>query len=332
MFGWIDDLKYQRKQEKKDNYEIQQDRIRKKQEEIKEALAKDAEATRKALPHIDILFGGANNSQKQKPKQNNVVSIDAGKQKKTTEKLLDAVTPILRNVIDIDIDKCSVTNLVAKDSGVYYLQIYVNGKSKKFVMDDGSIFGGTTPSILFDMKDNNFFVPIKSGYEDILLKGLNGNLMSELDWQRVRKYYFFNLAIYTAFDFTNTPKIDELRETDDGISKLNNILSVIYENNMFRAGNDINKLPRMRFESFESIDKFTLVSDKNVRFGYQDKYNTTAKNIVEGEKYVVDDNGIHHYINGMCVQSFKKNPQTSAETPVVYTTPYQYSTPQSNAV
>ena len=231
-----------------------------------------------------------------------------------------AVYKVLKKVPNINFKK---TKIVKDDKTSIYTLILSgkDGKKRKFHLDNGSLLGGTMLSIMFDLENDDFFIPVKDEYEDILVKGLSGNLITEEDVNKVKGEFLPNLALYGAFDFSNTEKLDEIKKSGDDFNKFNNILSIIYDNNLFLAKGNIGNMMRMRFAEFKDYNDFIVVSDDKVSPALETKFNNVLQQpINNGEKYVVNKNGIFRYMNGEIVwQSPLVQAPRNAETPIVIT-------------
>lgn len=255
-------------------------------------------------------------------------SSKSDKKKSATEeceeckKISKKLSSVLDKVPDIDKDK----TFINKDmkTGVITLDLVTKkGETRSYRVDDGSLLGGTGISILFNTNGNDdFFIPATKEYEDIIVRGLSGNDITPQDVQRVRKNFFANLMLYAGFDFSNTEKIDEIKKNEDSFSKLNNILSTIFENNLLNVGNNLDEVPRFRFENFKDYNNFTVVSDDKVKPGLQNDHNKALVKTDKTKKYIVNERGIFYYVNDVCTHShlFLPAPQ-NVESPMTIVTP-----------
>lgn len=156
-----------------------------------------------------------------------------------------------------------------------------------YIIDDGSILGGTDVSILVSyMLPNDVvdkvFVNMNIANQDLIRKILNNRfyIMNKDEAMEAIYAMFNNAKIYHYVDFSDTDWFSDLTPTDRTIleRKLGQIIQVI---------NDV----RVRFNSFAGVGNFVLVSDKQCRS--QLSYDgTTSRNIEEGLVISVVDNSL----------------------------------------
>lgn len=153
----------------------------------------------------------------------------------------------------------------------YYYYNFVNGNwtintiidnmmnTMTYIIDDGSIMGGSTISIIGTYNNNGtidgqFINVIK--HPDIVAKMFNGlYVLTDDELKSVKEDYLENTIIYHNIDFTNTQFIDQL--TSDDKKELNKYL--------FKSLELLPRDIRLRFANFVSPREFTLVSDQYCR-------------------------------------------------------------------
>jgi len=304
MFGFIDEVKEKRKAMKELNLANFYSEIR---AEINQYEKDKAEGKYRGKKVISLKSCIDNDS------ENNVNTLSNVLKNQNFDCIYELVNKIP------DVEKTSIS----KENEFYKLTIVTkDGKENSFLVDNGTLMGGTMVSILLNLKNDDFFIPVEKGYEDILIKGLSGNLITEEDVKRVRKNFFPNLALYGAFDFSNTAKIDEIKKSGDNFNKFNNILTTIYMNNLTKTNNVPADMPRMRFTYLKNYNDFEVVSDDKVKPGLNSEYNKTMLKIIQGEKYVVNERGIFHYKDGVCLESTPLNvAPANTEAPIIMNNP-----------
>lgn len=320
MINFIDEIKDKREKRKSEKEETRKQNLKKFYDELEQKMGAPYE--------VPVFIKNKNSSTKyqlnndlRKPDQVKLKYPDKKDQKqdkdKDQNKIFKKVNPIVEKVPNVD----SVS--VKKEDNIYKLTIVTkDGNKNSFLVDDGTLMGGTMVSILLNLKNDDFFIPVEKGYEDILIKGLSGNLITEEDVKRVRKNFFPNLALYGAFDFSNTAKIDEIKKSGDDFNKLNNILTTIYMNNLTKANNVPADMPRMRFTYLKNYNDLEVVSDDKVKPGLSSEYNKTMLKIIPGEKYIVNERGIFHYKDGVCLESTPLNvAPANTEAPIIMNNP-----------
>ena len=324
MINFIDDFKDKREKRKSEKEETRKQNLKKFYDELEQKIAESGSY------EVPVFIKNRNSNTKyqlnndlRKPDQAKLAYPDKKDQKqdkenKDQDKIFKKIIPIVEKVPNVD----SVS--VKKEDNLCNLTIVTkDGNKNSFLVDDGTLMGGTMVSILLNLKNDDFFIPVEEGYEDILIKGLSGNLITEEDVKRVRKNFFPNLALYGAFDFSNTAKIDEIKKSGDDFNKFNNILTTIYMNNLTKANNVPIDMPRMRFTYLKNYNDLEVVSDDNVKPGLSTEYNKTMLKIIPGEKYIVNERGIFHYKDGVCLESTPLNvAPANTESPIIMNNPH----------
>lgn len=154
-----------------------------------------------------------------------------------------------------------------------------------YVIDDGTIMGGSKVSILGRCQGNNgyldtLFVDVAK-FPNIVHQILNNSfyIMTPDEVSQVFSGLFSNGCIYHNIDFKNTPFMDE----EPIMRAIEPVLSVCIKL--------VNPDVRMRFENFIDPNNFTLVSDDKCvsPLGY-DK--TTATEIQPDLKMIIEGNTI----------------------------------------
>lgn len=178
-------------------------------------------------------------------------------------------------------------------NGFYHLYITRpdSGAEEFYIIDDGSIVGGKSVSILANYLSNGFeramFINVNA-HPAITTKILQRTLFNYLTLDEIEecKYdYLYNVEIYNSIDFHNTEFFDQLNATEKYNFEvvLLGVLQIGLLQNI-----------RLRFEEFNDSNHFTLVSDY-----YMYKPLPYIQNRVMPETYVAD--GLRVKVDGSAI-------------------------------
>ena len=137
------------------------------------------------------------------------------------------------------------------------------GTTEDYVLDDGSISGGTKISILGMSASSGYWVWVNSEvYPDIAYNMLNRSFyyLNDDEVNRVNYYNLFSFETNRFIDMTNTPWVDYLNDMDK--MYIEKYVSAILRHH----SNDplISPYTKFRFKSYTNCHNFVLVSDENV--------------------------------------------------------------------
>ena len=177
------------------------------------------------------------------------------------------------------------------------------GATEKYLVDNGTLLGGTTISVLgeFDTVNggrDSVFIDVRK-HPDIAYKILSSIFyrLSVDEVMTANSDMLSNGFIYTYIDFSNTPWFDYLSFTDK-VELGNNLIEIV------RSMHDDHNLvypPRLRFTQYTDPNNFVLVSDNNVLSPLSDTFVTTP-NILEGLSYVMEDGKYTTFFGGKVIQ------------------------------
>lgn len=188
-------------------------------------------------------------------------------------------------------------------NGFYHLFITRpdSGAEEYYILDDGSIMGGTDVSILANYINNGvetaIFVNAKK-HPAITSKVLERTLFNYLTPEEVEDCigdYFYNMEIYHTFDFYNSEWIDELTAKD----KYNfetNLLGII--------SIPILKGVRLKVSEYIDANHFTCISDYSLHkpLPYIQSKRMPETGIADGMKVSVD--GMSIYIDYFGIKKY----------------------------
>ena len=137
------------------------------------------------------------------------------------------------------------------------------GTTEDYVLDDGSISGGTKISILGMSASSGYWVWVNSEiYPDIAYNMLNRSFyyLNDDEVNRVNYYNLFSFETNRFIDMANTPWVDYLNDMDK--MYIEKYVSAILRHH----SNDplISPYTKFRFKSYTNCHNFVLVSDENV--------------------------------------------------------------------
>lgn len=173
-----------------------------------------------------------------------------------------------------------------KNGDLVNLHVYKDGTESTFVLDPGVCMGCGKVFILANTTNDKLF--ISTEHKDLLRKILSDKsyTLSIEDIRKIAHDYFPDMIVYRYIDMNNTPYIKKLSSED--FIKLGNKL--MFAINQEKATNQSGKdLPRLRFNSWESVDKFSLISDKLVKSPLSST-GETSQEIVDGLTISVEGN------------------------------------------
>lgn len=152
-------------------------------------------------------------------------------------------------------------------NGIYHLFITRpdTGAEEMYIIDNGSIVGGSTVAILgMYVNSEGFeryrFVDVLA-HPAIVSKILDRTIFNYLSFQEledVQGDYLYNYRIYNNIDFHNTDFFDDLKP-EDKYDFESSLLAVMSSIDLAGFGN-----VRFRFSSYDNPHNFTLVSDFNM--------------------------------------------------------------------
>lgn len=210
-------------------------------------------------------------------------NLTAENNKKKAEKLPTKLFKKLENVFVPMIGKKN--HKYEQDGDL--VNLYYNGN--KFVVDPGVCMGRGKVYVMGNIPNNTVF--ISTEHKDLVKKILSDKnyMLTEDDMKMVVKDYFPNMLVYRYIDMNNTPYLGKLSYEE--MKKLGDKLMFII--NQEKATNqefciDI-EIPRFRFNSFESVDKFSLISDKLVKSPLSSTGETSSL-IADGVTITVEGN------------------------------------------
>ena len=179
-------------------------------------------------------------------------------------------------------DKCIQAN------GIYKLFVERSGGvEEQYIIDNGTVLGGSRYSVLANMNNDTLFVFADDPEIPEILKS-KFYVVSDDCIKRNSENLFESGIIYRYIDFSNTSWL----YNDDVDRKIleSKLLAAI------QVASNNGEAPRMRFISFESANKFDLISDEYVKSPLSD-INATSNLIVPNFKIRIDDNKITTYNN-----------------------------------
>lgn len=135
------------------------------------------------------------------------------------------------------------------------------GVEERYVVDPGIVMGKGKISVLCKLNNDTLFV--SEDHPEILQRALNTAfyILLPQEAQKVIADYFRNMSLYKYIDMTNTEKLNELSEED--FQKLGKKLTFIL-NKVAEQGQGMD-LPRFRFNYWNGVDDFMIISDPAVK-------------------------------------------------------------------
>lgn len=168
-----------------------------------------------------------------------------------------------------------------------YIKRTEEGAEDCYLIDPGIVMGKGEYCIISNVPNDTLFVPFS--HKDIVEKIIGNKfyVLSSEEIQKVIDGYFRNLNIYRYIDMSKTEFLSKLSQDDFQKlgKKLTFILSKLAEN-----ANGVD-LPRFRFNMFESIDNFMIISDPAVVSPLIGT-NETSSIMVEGMMFIVNGDSV----------------------------------------
>lgn len=167
------------------------------------------------------------------------------------------------------------------------LHVYKKDNTKEsFIIDPGVYMGKGKIYILANMTNDK--LPVSTEHKDILRKVLTDSsyILSANEAQKVLEDYFRNTNIYRYIDMNKTEFLNKISNED--FQKLGKKLTFIINQT---PATDNGELPRLRFCNWESVEKFSIVSDSAVRSPFAETGETSSE-IVEGLTYIIEGDNI----------------------------------------
>ena len=169
------------------------------------------------------------------------------------------------------------------DGDFINIHIYKKGNKKEtYIIDPGVCMGKGKIYILANVPTDTIFVSTE--HKDIIRKVLSDKeyVLNPSEIQKVIQDYFRNMNIYRYIDMNKTEFLSKINEED--FQKLGKKLTFI-------INQKINNECRFRFLNWESVDRFTIISDSSVKSPLSSTGETSNK-INEGLTYIVEGDNI----------------------------------------
>lgn len=168
-----------------------------------------------------------------------------------------------------------------------YIKRTEEGAEDCYLIDPGIVMGKGEYCIISNVPNDTLFVPFS--HKDIVEKIISNKfyVLTSEEIQKVIDGYFRNLNIYRYIDMSKTEFLSKLSQDDFQKlgKKLTFILSKLADN-----ANGVD-LPRFRFNMFESIDNFMIISDPAVVSPLIGT-NETSSIMVEGMMFIVNGDSV----------------------------------------
>ena len=146
---------------------------------------------------------------------------------------------------------------------VYLLIKRVDKVEESYIIDTGAIMGKGKIYILANIENDTVFVEVADINKKIIKEILKSRffVLTPSEVQHVTKDYFKNMGIYSYIDMNNTEFLNDISMED--FFKLGKKLTFIV-NKIKSYGTNVTDIPRFRFDTFESVNNFSIVSDSEV--------------------------------------------------------------------
>lgn len=173
------------------------------------------------------------------------------------------------------------------------------GDEDVYLIDPGIIMGSGKYYVMATTNVNGDTIFVSSEHNDIVKNILSSKfyILTPEECQIVFEHYFRNMVIYRYIDMSNTEFLNSLSRED--FEKLGKKLSYIL-NTMSKNNNTGNDLPRMRFNYWNGVDDFIIISDPDVKSPIPD----TGKVIMEGLMFQVNGDDVSQRINNQEVYKY----------------------------
>lgn len=167
-----------------------------------------------------------------------------------------------------------------------------------YTIDPGIVMGKGKFCILARIPNDTIFV--SSDHKNILTKviGQKFYVLYPDEIQEVAMDYFYNNNIYRYVDMSNTEFLNDL----DNNSYQNVGKKLTFIINQLRSLDDglSSDLPRFRFDSFESADKFSIISDEKV-ISPLSATGETSSEITPGLRFEINGDNVIQKINDLSI-------------------------------
>ena len=173
-----------------------------------------------------------------------------------------------------------------------------NGIEEQYIIDPGVVMGKDKLYILANVPGDTLFVSIE--HVDIV-KNVLGNkfyILNPVEIQEVIQDYFRNLNIYRYIDMNKTSFLKDL--DTESFQKLGKKLTFIISQIQSQSNPD-QQLPRFRFNSWESVDKFMIISDPDVKSPLK-MTGETSPVIMEGLMFIVEGDKVTQKLRDAIVE------------------------------
>lgn len=224
-------------------------------------------------------------------KEENKETKDKSEQisKKDLKWLKKAFEPILKKELKAKFEKYGED--LAK------IIVTIGDKEYEYLVDtNGVIMGGGKVYMMCPIPNDNIFVPVQR-YSRIIYDVLSnpGYVLQPGQVQEILYDYFRNMNIYRFIDMSDTMFMNKL--TDEEKQKLGKKLTFIINKAKEQGG----KCPRMRFNSWSSVDEFMLISDPACKSPLHQS-GETELDICEGLIYEVKGDNITQHLKGTSIE------------------------------
>jgi len=181
------------------------------------------------------------------------------------------------------------------NNGIYNLFITrTGGVEESYIVDTGAILGGNEIHVLASKINDTVFISVKDPEMSSILVS-RFYVVSEDCAKRNEAGMFKEGRIYRYIDFSNTEFLDKGVDKDTLEKNLAAIIKILESEN--------GEAPRMRFTSFESETRFSLVSDANTKSPLV-SIDATCALILPGLKVELDNGKIKIYNNEILTSQY----------------------------
>lgn len=173
-----------------------------------------------------------------------------------------------------------------------YATFFFKDHTNSYYIDPNVVIGNGF-NIFCNMPIPGESILVNFKHKDIIKKAIDdpSYILSTDEIMRCQKDMFMNTAIYYRIDMSDSAKfIGKLSKED--FNKLGKKLSAVATMNYAQYGLPAD--PRLRINTFTSVDEFTLVSDTKTFSPLVDKH-MTASQIVHGMELKIDHDDIYVY-------------------------------------
>ena len=180
-----------------------------------------------------------------------------------------------------------------------YITREQSGVEEFYIVDPGYVMGCGKVYLLANIGNDTLFV--STDHVDIIKNILSTAfyILRPEEIQSVIQNYFRNMAIYRYVDMTGTDFLKDLNADD--FQKLGKKLTFIINQVSKQNGNGNVDLPRFRFNYWNGIDDFLIISDPTVKSPLA-MTNETSVVICEGLMFEVKGDDITQRLKGSMIQ------------------------------